>query len=788
MRTIRFALWILGLALLLIPSALPAQQLAGAAPPAIPPPDERFTLPHLPALQNPALPAASQTAAWAPFMNWSSAVYQDVAAGNWEVMIVTAGTTVRLTTNDVPDTEPRLNHSATQIVFTSMRAGYHHIFTMNVDGTGLTQLTSGSTHNESPAWSPDSSKIAFVSKRDGQEEIYVMDANGANPRRLTWNPGADIQPTWSPDGTKIAFSSNRSGYYHIWLMQADGTQMQELFTNLLYCIYPAWSPDGQYLAFSSVYNGWLQVWNGPINGSNPWKVYSAQADQSSRMADAWVSGWSPDGKSIVATVIDLIYYQGQWYWTKSTVLGIRAQYDYDHLHGGPTGWLTNYQSLDRSAPALRFHNLPEYHRAGNFRVAWDIISDAGGSELLQFELQSRVDNSAWSSTFLIRDPFDPPLPTHVDVTGRLGTTMEFRLRGSDEALNQSNWFDADRQVRVTFFDQQISGTVLDSRGMPRRGASIAGAPQLLGAGDSDPSGNYTRYTATTGSHTITVSQTGYSALPPTSVTPVTATALAHVLPPRQDFVQNGHFESDPAPTWNVSGEVALTTRAAGAHSGRHGLQLGWESGGISRIAQTITLPPDIHAPTLSFVYRYQSEIPMPPDAFSLVAQDTEGHATPLLATNANTFSPTLTDGWAHAWFDMDAWRGETITLTFALTNTMQEAPTWVILDEVTLGAWESPSITAIAPTRIEAQSTAAITITGANFIPTPTVTFGATPATSVQWLDEHSLRVTPPASLTPGLHHVSVSNPGGATATLLNGLQVGYRVLLPVAWKALRLW
>jgi hypothetical protein len=69
------------------------------------------------------------------------------------------------------------------------------IYTINPDGSGVTQLTTAGTERF-PAWSPDGSKIAFQSHRDGNAEIYAMNANGSAQVNLTNGPGQDEFPDW----------------------------------------------------------------------------------------------------------------------------------------------------------------------------------------------------------------------------------------------------------------------------------------------------------------------------------------------------------------------------------------------------------------------------------------------------------------------------------------------------------------------------------------------------------------------------------------------------------------
>jgi Tol biopolymer transport system component len=114
------------------------------------------------------------------------------------------------------------------------------VFTMNPDGTGLTNVSLNPGTPNDPAtptinenangldrdiiWSPDSRQIAFSSTRAstvvGYQNFDVWRANrdGSNPVRLTTNPDApepepftdfDVPLVWSPDGSEILFASSR---------------------------------------------------------------------------------------------------------------------------------------------------------------------------------------------------------------------------------------------------------------------------------------------------------------------------------------------------------------------------------------------------------------------------------------------------------------------------------------------------------------------------------------------------------------------------------------------------
>ena len=112
-----------------------------------------------------------------------------------------------------------------RIVFTE-----DHLFVMNADGSGRTQITDDAATDGIPAWSPDGKRIAFDSQRSGNGDIYVMDADGSNVVRLTKDADVEEWPAWSPDGQSIVYSrkTGTDGRGDIWLMNADGTGQRDL--------------------------------------------------------------------------------------------------------------------------------------------------------------------------------------------------------------------------------------------------------------------------------------------------------------------------------------------------------------------------------------------------------------------------------------------------------------------------------------------------------------------------------------------------------------------------------
>ncbi len=128
-----------------------------------------------------------------------------------------------------------------RIFFQSDRGGAPHIYSMNSDGSRLAQLTTGAT-NISPALSPDGTRIAFIRAGD----VWTMDIDGTSVKQVTRTPATEQTPVWSPDGGRIAYVVRADGGsdLEILVRAADGSGSPTQLTNNTFPdTDPAWSPS-----------------------------------------------------------------------------------------------------------------------------------------------------------------------------------------------------------------------------------------------------------------------------------------------------------------------------------------------------------------------------------------------------------------------------------------------------------------------------------------------------------------------------------------------------------------
>ncbi len=80
------------------------------------------------------------------------------------------------------------------------------IFVADLDGGNETNISNNVAFDGWPVFSPDGSRIAFASNRSGPAytgQIWTMNLDGTDLRQVTFGPWSHVQPAWSFDGKSL---------------------------------------------------------------------------------------------------------------------------------------------------------------------------------------------------------------------------------------------------------------------------------------------------------------------------------------------------------------------------------------------------------------------------------------------------------------------------------------------------------------------------------------------------------------------------------------------------------
>jgi Tol biopolymer transport system component len=173
------------------------------------------------------------------------------------------------------DAEATVSPNGDLIVFTSDRTGDLELFTCNIDGSNVKQITIGLGYDGGAFFSPDGKKLVFRSSRpktpedikeykdllkEGlvaptQMEIYTCNVDGSDLRQITNLGKANWAPFFHPSGEKIIFSSNhastRGFEFNLYMINLDGTGLERITYDHVFDSFPMFSYDGKKLIFSS---------------------------------------------------------------------------------------------------------------------------------------------------------------------------------------------------------------------------------------------------------------------------------------------------------------------------------------------------------------------------------------------------------------------------------------------------------------------------------------------------------------------------------------------------------
>ena len=233
-------------------------------------------------------------------------------------------------------TEVFWNHNGA-LTFVARDATNSHLWTEDINGTSLRQLTFEKADQFNPAVSENQRSIFFVSGGPAGTSIFRVDADGSNAKQLTTGP-SDTMPSIAPDGTWLAYrtaqgirklSLDDGSVTSLWDAQqsfnpaiSPNGRLLSFFTSdqadskkwslVVLDVRTAsavarfelpettdpfgtlrWTRTGDGLTYISSAGGAANVWLQPMNGGQPRQVTDFGSE-----SELYSFAWSPDGKKI----------------------------------------------------------------------------------------------------------------------------------------------------------------------------------------------------------------------------------------------------------------------------------------------------------------------------------------------------------------------------------------------------------------------------------------------------------------------------------------------------------
>lgn len=214
---------------------------------------------------------------------------------------------LNLTKDDLFDLYPVWSPDGSKIAFTTIENGYPYLRVVDVDGKNLRKVYNQHTYTTgSVVWSPNGASLAFTGGMNGY--LYRINLDGTGLTQLTDFTVGNID--WGKNN-RIVFNKTspgvinhpkpmftQSGWMQIFSLDAnrpalaeralngDSSGLAQLTRNGMRKMDPFWSPDASKIAFIHLAAGGVLVSKG--DGSQPDSV-----------GDGWHHAWSRDGRKVV---------------------------------------------------------------------------------------------------------------------------------------------------------------------------------------------------------------------------------------------------------------------------------------------------------------------------------------------------------------------------------------------------------------------------------------------------------------------------------------------------------
>ncbi len=116
------------------------------------------------------------------------------------------------------------------LLFNSTASGNRNLWLMPLATPGpprqITSIAADAVSHSS--LSPDGKRVAFISFASGVSHVWTQNIDGSDLRQITTTGDSHSWPVWSPDGRFLVYSEARGGDQQTWIAASDGTSAHKL--------------------------------------------------------------------------------------------------------------------------------------------------------------------------------------------------------------------------------------------------------------------------------------------------------------------------------------------------------------------------------------------------------------------------------------------------------------------------------------------------------------------------------------------------------------------------------
>jgi Tol biopolymer transport system component len=508
--------------------------------------------------------------------------------------------------------------------------GWLDLAVVNLDGSGLTHPLGASPYyydRVGPAWAPDSAELAFFYVEwinyGGKwywvdSYIFGLDLSNNNTYMLIdsgfdwwpdWQSTDDEAPSsqvttlpeWSPSSFTVEWSGTDNGQsgiqsYDIQYKEGAGGTWYDwiMGTTETSAIFNG-TPGRTYYFQSRARDNAGNLEEYPGGNGDTHTSLDSSAPSSSASSPSFagtlsftVTWLGSDAESGLAS-FDIQYRAGpagpwiDWLVETTETLAIftgesqgtyyfqsRARDLVGNLEPYPDGDGDTWTLVDTTPPTSTASS-PRYATTPAFAVSW-IGGDGPGSGVASFDVQFRDGSAGPWTDWLVET-------THATsiFVGEVGHTYYFQSRARDFAGNVEEYPGGSGDTLTTVPLYALNGHVLGNRDQAIAHATVTATPPLSNTGFSAADGAFALYYDITGTCALAAARDGYGSLPAMLNVDLSSppTGLTFYLPPLDDRVSDGGWESGTLDNWQPGGDLLPTLApSTTAHTGYYAAVFG----------------------------------------------------------------------------------------------------------------------------------------------------------------------------------------------------------------------